>query len=342
MDPRLPQRRLTRTFPRLGSLLCLALVTAFVLSACGGDDDDTGAATATAPAATATTAGATATTPAEAPTNTTAPEPSTATTVATTAPEATATSAPTEPAATPTEEATLTLSVYFLRDEKIATAHRVVPHTLEVAAAAMDALLAGPTDAEVAAGLSSAVPAGTEVLGISIENGVANIDLSSEFESGGGSLSMRARLAQVVYTLTQFPTVQTVTFSLDGEPVDVFGGEGILLENPVGRADFEDITPAIFVEAPAVDDVVSSPIRIWGTANTFEATFMITLRGPNDEILYEEHATATSGTGTRGTFDVTVTLDSLPAGDGTLIVWEASAKDGQPVNVVEIPVTFGE
>ena len=37
---------------------------------------------------------------------------------------------------------------------------------------------------------------------------------------------MQTRLAQVVYTLTQFPTVDGVVFSLDGEPIDVLGGEG--------------------------------------------------------------------------------------------------------------------
>ncbi len=46
---------------------------------------------------------------------------------------------------------------------------------------------------------------------------------------------MFARLAQVVYTLTEFDTVKDVRFMLDGEPVDVFSGEGILLEEPVGR-----------------------------------------------------------------------------------------------------------
>jgi hypothetical protein len=236
----------------------------------------------------------------------------------------------------------LTLSVYFIRDEKIGTAHREIPHTLQVAAAAMNALLDGPMAEEEDAGLSSAVPVGVTLLGVTIADGVATVDLSEEFESGGGSFSMGARLAQVVYTLTQFPTIETVLFTLEGEPVDVFGGEGLILDHPVGRADFEEFTPAIFVESTAVFDDVSSPVRVWGTGNTFEAAFMVTLRGPDDEIIFEEPAMATSGTGTRGTFDLTFTWDEDLSGEGTLVVWEASAKDGQPINVVEIPVTFGE
>lgn len=206
----------------------------------------------------------------------------------------------------------------------------------------MEALLAGPTEEEAAAGLTSAIPEGTRLLGVSLTNGIATVNLTKEFESGGGSLSMGARLAQVVYTVTQFPTVEGVLFALDGELVEVFGGEGLILDGPRDRSDFEAFTPAIFVEAPAVGDTVSGTLRVWGTANTFEAAFMVTLRDADGEIVFEEPAMATSGTGTRGTFDLTFDLDPTLSGDATLIVWESSAKDGQPINVVEIPIIIGD
>jgi germination protein M len=247
------------------------------------------------------------------------------------------------------DERTMTLSVYFLRDNergdpKIGTAHReiVVPEDKAVAAAAMRELLAGPTKDEEDAGLATAIPEETELIDLALESEtkVVTVNLSDEFESGGGSLSMRARLAQVVYTLTQFPTIETARFQLEGEPVDVFGGEGVVLEEPVGRVDFEDVTPLIFVEAPAPGDTVSGPIRVWGTANTFEATFMIDVRDANDQIVANEVVTATSGSGTRGTFDVEIALSSHAAGDGAVIAYEISARDGGRVNVVEIPVTI--
>jgi len=62
---------------------------------------------------------------------------------------------------------------------------------------------------------------------------------------GGGSYNILSRLAQVVYTLTQFPTVDRVLFYLDGQPVDVFSGEGVVLEHPVGRADYATILPIV-------------------------------------------------------------------------------------------------
>lgn len=293
------------------ALFPLLVFGAFALVACGDDDDKTPTPTPETPAATAT-----------------------ATIAPTRAPSPTA-----SPTSTPTPEP-LALKVYFLRDEKVASVHREVPATVAVGRAAMEELLRGVTFAEADTGLSSAVPGGTRLLGLDISGGVATVDLSGEFESGGGSLSMKARLAQVVYTLTQFPTVDAVRFRLDGEPIDVFGGEGIILEGPVDRSDFEDLTPAIFVDSPPQGATVTSPARVFGTANTFEAVFQLTIVDREGLIIAEEVVMATSGSGTRGTFDVTVPFDLERTGGGAIIVFEESARDGSPVNVVEIPVNL--
>jgi N-acetylneuraminic acid mutarotase len=134
--------------------------------------------------------------------------------------------------------------VWFARGEHLVPVVRTHEKTLEVATAAINALVAGPTHAERASGVTTAVPGGTRLLGISISKGVATVDLTSEYQSGGGSLSMQMRLGQVVYTLTQFPTVKAVLFQLDDAPVNVFSSEGIILENPVGRSDYKDLAPS--------------------------------------------------------------------------------------------------
>jgi hypothetical protein len=231
------------------------------------------------------------------------------------------------------------ISVYFTRGEKIAAAHRTIPRTKEVGAAAMRALLAGPNARERdEGGLGSVIPGGTAFLGLNIKDKVATVDLSKEFASGGGTLSMTLRLAQVVYTLTQFPTVERVSFMLDGEPVESIGGEGLIVDPPVGRKDYEYATPAIMVETPCVGDDVSSPMRVAGTANVFEATFQINVVDADGLIIAEKTVTASSGTGQRGTFDVTVPYDIDRGQRGSLIVFEYSAKDGSQTNVVEIPL----
>ena len=104
----------------------------------------------------------------------------------------------TAPTATPSS--TSTLSPYFLRGEELGVAERRVPHTTRLATAAMEALLAGPTSAERTAGLTTAVPDGTRLIGVRIQHGVATVDLSDAFASGGGSLSMQARVASTRLT----------------------------------------------------------------------------------------------------------------------------------------------
>jgi germination protein M len=241
------------------------------------------------------------------------------------------------PTATPA--ATMTVSLYFMRGEFVGTAHRSVPQTTAVATAAMTALLGGPSASEKAAGLKTIIPTGTKLHGVTISNGIATVDFSSAYESGGGTLSMTARLAQVVYTLTQFPTVKGVNFKIDGKKVTVVGGEGIMLTHPQTRADYESVTPAIFVESPAVGDTLKGPITFRGTANVFEAQFQVQLFDAKSNVFVEKAVHATSGTGTRGTFKTTLSF-TTKATTGRLKTYDLSAKDGTAENIVTIPLAF--
>jgi germination protein M len=261
------------------------------------------------------------------------------------APSAAPTSGPggsPDPTASP--EATTVVRVYFYYGGELGSAGlvpllREVPETRAVATAAMHALLEGPTaDESGEREITSAVPAGSRLLGLTIEDGVATVDLSSEFESGGGSLSVFVRLGQVVYTLTQFPTVDTVRFEIDGQPVTVFSSEGVVLDGPVGREQYADLLPMIFVDRPAYGAAIGNPARVTGSANVFEASFLIMLLDAEGRPILETPAMATCGTGCRGTFDVTLAYWVPEAGWGTLRVWEASAMDGSPQNVREYPV----
>lgn len=241
---------------------------------------------------------------------------------------------------TETEAAVTTASVYLLRGEQLGVAHRDVPATQAVLRAALDELVAGPNAEERAWGLATSIPEGTTVNGVSLADGVATVDLSDAFDDGGGSLSMRTRLAQVVFTATRFPTVKSVLFELDGEPVSTFSSEGIVLDGPQRRADYEEQAPPVLVETPAPGDVVTSPFRLAGSSNTFEATFQYALVAADGSELAASFGTATCGTGCRGTFAVKVAYDA-PPGEATLRVFEYSAKDGSVVNLIEIPVTLG-
>jgi spore germination protein GerM len=144
------------------------------------------------------------------------------------------------------EPETLTVMVYFsYGGDRALAVEREIDYTQAVGAAAMEELLAGPTDAEQETWplLDTAIPEGTELLGLAVSDGVARVDLSSEFESGGGTWSVTARLAQVVYTLAQFDTVDAVEFSIDGEVVELFSGEGLVLDGPQSPEDYEQLVP---------------------------------------------------------------------------------------------------
>lgn len=297
---------------------------------------------AAVPTTVTTTAPATTTSPSTT-TVTSTTSPSTTSTPVTTAPvttaPATTTPATTTPATT-MPHPPLVLSVYFLRGERVGVVHRTVPYTVGTSRAALLELLGGPNAAERSLGFGTAVPAGTTLNGVSISAGIATVDLSGTFESGGGSLSLMARLAQLVFTVTQFPSVNAVLLKLDGAVVELFGGEGIMIDGPLTRAWSENMAPAVLVESPAPFDRVSSPVRVWGSANTFEATFMLRITDPAGVVLYEHFQTATSGSGTRGTFDVSISITPTVHGTGMLRAWSNSPEDGHEIDVVEIPLSM--
>jgi germination protein M len=230
-------------------------------------------------------------------------------------------------AATTTDTGTATapvettdVRVYWFYDGKVWPALREVEQTQAVATAALEELLAGPTDEEeVQFSFSSAIPEGVDLRSVTVENGVARVDLS-------GDLPERA-LAQVVYTASQFPTVDSVEV----------GGESYT------RNDFEDLTPAILVESPLYFEEVGNPVRATGSANTFEATFQYELTDTDGRVVDDGFVTATSGSGTRGTFDFTTSTYEIPFdGVGALVVYELSAKDGSRTNLREIPVRMSK
>jgi spore germination protein GerM len=128
---------------------------------------------------------------------------------------------------------TTSVLVYLTRGGSLERVRRDVPSVPRIGAEAVKALLRGPTPREVRAGLGTAVPADTGFLGLTISAGTASVDLSRQFESGGGTLGLTLRLAQVACTLDQFATIAGVRFALEGRPVSVFSGDGIVLDRPV-------------------------------------------------------------------------------------------------------------
>jgi hypothetical protein len=210
--------------------------------------------------------------------------------------------------------------VYWLRDGKVWPTGRGVGDIL-FDGIVLDQLVRGPTADERELGLTTALPETARDFEVTIEDGVATVEFPGTTELS------REALAQLVFSQTAFPGVNAVRVA----------------GRRYTRADFEDQTPSVLVESPLPFEEVTSPFRVEGTANTFEATFNYELTDTDGRIVDENFVTATSGSGTRGTFEFTTDEYEIPFdGIGSLIVFERSAEDGSKIHIVEIPLRMSE
>jgi uncharacterized lipoprotein YmbA len=235
----------------------------------------------------------------------------------------------TQPApAAPTRAAETTVTTFFYRDAALVPVTARVPATTAVARAALQQLLAGAPD-----GFETALPPGVELEDVSVSNGIARATFSRELGE-----PPRTAQAQIVATLTQFPTVQAAAIEVSGKgPVPLENGAGDSLARAATEADYADLTAEapIFVASPARDSTVASPVQASGTANVFEATFAVDVWSAGRK-LRTQTITASAGTGTRGTWSATI---DLPPGPAKLVFYEPSAEDGRPLHETVVNLT---
>jgi hypothetical protein len=231
---------------------------------------------------------------------------------------------------------TTDVRLYFLIDGKIATTTRAVKADNMPATAAMDALFDGPAIDEYGIGLRTQLPSALALakpLKLDATTKTVTISLPSIFKSDSAATEAE-RTAQIVYTLTQFPTITAVNFAIDGKPYQPLTGEGKRASGAVGRTDYEALVPAILIESVSA----ANPLHVEGTSNTFEGQFDYALYDAGNKKIASGYTTATSGSGTRGTFAFDVPYQVSKSQTGTLVAFEKSAKDGSTINLVARPV----
>ena len=130
------------------------------------------------------------------------------------------------------------VQVCFVRDATVTPVQRQL--TAPGLDAAVAALADGPTPAEQAAGLRTALLTEDAARQIGLSAGIARVDLTPGFAAGGTQNSTLA-LGQLVCTLTAQPGVGQVSFTLEGQPVDVPLADGSLATRPVTRDDYAGI-----------------------------------------------------------------------------------------------------
>ncbi|MCR5613853.1 GerMN domain-containing protein [Treponema sp.] len=131
--------------------------------------------------------------------------------------------------------------VYVDSDGKVV--RKIAPREIEKSNAPLTntirSLLDGPTQKDK--NCMTLIPEGTRLLGASVKNGIATLNFSQEFEFGGiNADSYRAQLMQIVYTATEFSTVDSVQFLIEGQRKEYMGSEElqIWIGSPYSRNNF--------------------------------------------------------------------------------------------------------
>lgn len=131
-------------------------------------------------------------------------------------------------------------TVWFLRDGRLSPGERRTAAGPDAPREAVDALIAGRTGGEELLGLQTGVHANVEVLSWEHHGDTVVVGFNRAFETA----QTRPQVAQVVWTLTQFPGIEQVQFLIDGRPN---GATGV---PPVDRGDLSDIWAPVMVDAP--------------------------------------------------------------------------------------------
>lgn len=99
---------------------------------------------------------------------------------------------------------------------------------------AIDSLIMGPKPDEKIRGVYSEIPFGTRVISITERTEGIIINLSSDFETGGGTDSIYKRIYQLIKTVKR-NTESPVYLYIEGRKADFIGGEGIMLNQPLNE-----------------------------------------------------------------------------------------------------------
>ena len=131
------------------------------------------------------------------------------------------------------------IAIYWLNDELEVVSQQIKLNPTESYPAsltnAVNQLLAGPqTESE-----GTAIPENTQLHSLTIKDDGIHLDLSAEFTTGGGSAAMIGRLGQIIYTATSLDNDASVWINVDGKPLEILGGEGLIVEQPMTRELFD-------------------------------------------------------------------------------------------------------
>jgi len=132
--------------------------------------------------------------------------------------------------------------VSFVRKDRLVSLVREAPSapSADRLNTVIQALLAGPTDTEEADGITSALPPELELAVVDVEGSCVVLELSGETDGRSATENILA-VGQIVLSVTALPTIDQVTFSRNGQPVEALLADGALTTDPLTAADYAEL-----------------------------------------------------------------------------------------------------
>ena len=116
---------------------------------------------------------------------------------------------------------------------------RLLPKSDAPMSDALEALFAAPNVDELKQGVRTLIPPDTKLRSAWVKDGIAFINVSEEFQFNQyGIDGALAQLLQVVFTATEFSTVKSVQFLIEGQKKEYLGAEGVWIGSPLSRTSF--------------------------------------------------------------------------------------------------------
>ena len=100
---------------------------------------------------------------------------------------------------------------------------------------ALTELMKGSKREERLQGAYTEIPQGTKLLSLKDDGDKIALNLSKEFEGGGGAQSIQARLLQLVKTVNAYAENKPVYLYNEKKKIEYLGGEGIYVEQPLNE-----------------------------------------------------------------------------------------------------------
>ncbi|HZJ76841.1 MAG TPA: GerMN domain-containing protein [Oscillospiraceae bacterium] len=175
------------------------------------------------------------------------------------------------------EDIELRETVLYYRDDKgiIIPVMRRIPWNEGIGRVAINLLIDEPglRDDLALVGLLPVLPAGTEVMGISIDEGLAKVDFNENILSYETEIDEKVIVQSLVYTLTEFEAIDKVQLLVDGKNIKKLT-YGTKIKEPLQREN-------INLSAAIQDEEIPVVVYYKNTTNGRDSFFVPVTKGIN-------------------------------------------------------------